>query len=120
MMMKMKIAKTTKVAIIAILVLLIFDWYYLTHWKTQHFAEASDLKIYRKSELRQYDGTDVELPVLLALDGYVYDVSSGRDDFYGPGEAYHYLAGKDASIPLQLFGKEIVKSKYQVVGIFKP
>ena len=35
-------------------------------------------------ELRRYDGSDVDLPILLAARGVVYDVTRGRD-FYGRG-----------------------------------
>ncbi|KAJ1732861.1 Dihydrodipicolinate synthase [Coemansia biformis] len=48
-----------------------------------------------KRDISQYTGADGK-PVLIALDGKVYDVSEGRG-FYGPGGAYSVFAGRDAS-----------------------
>lgn len=48
------------------------------------------------AELAKYDGTDPSLPVYLALNGTIYDVSAGRRT-YGPGGSYHYFAGRDAT-----------------------
>ncbi|KAI7230162.1 hypothetical protein KC330_g7089 [Hortaea werneckii] len=48
------------------------------------------------AELALYDGTDTTKPVLLALNGTIYDVSAGRR-VYGPGGSYHVFAGKDAA-----------------------
>ncbi|KAL2613703.1 hypothetical protein R1flu_025395 [Riccia fluitans] len=47
-------------------------------------------------ELSKYDGSNVDLPLLVAIRGKVYDVSSASD-FYGPGKSYAVFAGKDAS-----------------------
>ncbi|KAI0558678.1 Cytochrome b5-like Heme/Steroid binding [Gracilaria domingensis] len=49
-----------------------------------------------REQLRRYDGRDASLPVLLAVDGQVFDVSSAKRH-YGPGETYHCLIGRDAS-----------------------
>lgn len=47
-------------------------------------------------QLTRYDGTDPSLPILLALNGTIYDVSAGSR-VYGPGGSYHVFAGKDAA-----------------------
>ncbi|XP_052134792.1 membrane steroid-binding protein 2 [Oryza glaberrima] len=47
-------------------------------------------------ELLQYDGSDPEKPLLMAIKGQIYDVSQSRL-FYGPGGPYALFAGKDAS-----------------------
>ncbi|TKY51282.1 Membrane steroid-binding protein 1 [Spatholobus suberectus] len=47
-------------------------------------------------ELRAYDGSDPEKPLLMAIKGQIYDVSQSRM-FYGPGGPYALFAGKDAS-----------------------
>uniref|UniRef100_A0ACD5U561 Uncharacterized protein n=1 Tax=Avena sativa TaxID=4498 RepID=A0ACD5U561_AVESA len=47
-------------------------------------------------ELRQYDGSDPEKPLLMAIKGQIYDISQSRM-FYGPGGPYALFAGKDAS-----------------------
>ncbi|KAI7310506.1 hypothetical protein KC340_g10468, partial [Hortaea werneckii] len=48
------------------------------------------------AELSLYDGTDPDKPVLLALNGTIYDVTAGRR-VYGPGGSYHVFAGRDAA-----------------------
>ncbi|KAL2334666.1 hypothetical protein Fmac_015879 [Flemingia macrophylla] len=49
-----------------------------------------------EEELRAYDGSDPEKPLLMAINGQIYDVSQSRM-FYGPGGPYALFAGKDAS-----------------------
>ena len=36
------------------------------------------------------------MPIYLAINGTIYDVSNGRR-FYGPGGSYHFFGGADAS-----------------------
>lgn len=72
-------------------------------------------KIFTREELKKFDGTDSSLPIYLALDGLVYNVTVGRE-FYGPGGHYHYLAGKDYSWLLHIVGGDTIKKKYPVVG----
>lgn len=47
-------------------------------------------------ELAKYDGSDPNLPIYLAINGLVYDVSRSRN-VYGPKGAYHKLSGRDAA-----------------------
>ncbi|CAO1633139.1 unnamed protein product [Parajaminaea phylloscopi] len=47
-------------------------------------------------ELAQYDGSDPEKPVYVAIKGLVFDVSAKRE-MYAPGKGYHIFAGKDGS-----------------------
>ncbi|MEM7135292.1 MAG: cytochrome b5-like heme/steroid binding domain-containing protein [Myxococcota bacterium] len=56
-------------------------------------AEARD---YALSELAEFDGSDPNRPLLIAIRGRVYDVTRGRD-FYGPGGPYGMFAGKDCT-----------------------
>lgn len=49
-----------------------------------------------ETELLRYDGSKADLPVYLAVNGTIFDVSAGRD-VYGPGGAYHFFAGRDAT-----------------------
>ena len=51
---------------------------------------------YTDADLKAYDGTDPTKPILLAINGTIYDVSNGRKH-YGPGGSYHLFAGADAS-----------------------
>ncbi len=68
--------------------------------------------------LSQYGGDDPDKPIYLAMDGFVYDVTAGRDDYYGPGMPYHYLVGKDSSALLHIAGGAIIRSKYRIVGTY--
>lgn len=52
-------------------------------------------------ELAEYDGrmlpdSSERAPLFLAIHGRIYDVSAGWG-FYGPGQTYHKLVGKDAT-----------------------
>lgn len=52
-------------------------------------------------ELRAYDGSDPNKPLLMAIKGKIYDVSRSRM-FYGPGGPYAMFVGRDASRALAL------------------
>ncbi|KAK1365903.1 hypothetical protein POM88_041464 [Heracleum sosnowskyi] len=56
-------------------------------------------------ELRAYDGSDPNKPLLMAIKGQIYDVSRSRM-FYGPGGPYALFAGRDASRALALMSFE--------------
>ncbi|KAG0649302.1 Membrane steroid-binding 2 [Hyphodiscus hymeniophilus] len=47
-------------------------------------------------QLASYTGADPEKPIYIALNGTIFDVSSGRS-FYGPGGHYGHFAGRDAT-----------------------
>ena len=53
--------------------------------------------ILTEPQLELYDGTNPDLPLYLAIDGDVFDVSDGGRESYGPGGAYHIFAGRDAA-----------------------
>ena len=59
------------------------------------FLQSGELAL-TPAQLSQYDGSNPSLPVYLALNGTIYDVSAGRQT-YGPGGSYHYFAGRDAT-----------------------
>ncbi|KAF8875872.1 cytochrome b5-like heme/steroid binding domain-containing protein [Gymnopilus junonius] len=48
---------------------------------------------YTTEELNLYDGTDPSKPILVAIKGTIFDVSS-KKDVYGPGRSYSILRGK--------------------------
>ena len=49
-----------------------------------------------EQELSKFDGSDPSLPIYIAINGKVYDVSAGSS-YYGPGGSYHFFSGKDAA-----------------------
>jgi predicted heme/steroid binding protein len=65
--------------------------------------------------LKEFNGEDDSKPIYIGLNGKVYDVSAGRE-FYRSDGPYHYLAGKDSSVELNLFGPEIITKKYKPVA----
>lgn len=48
------------------------------------------------TELALHDGTDPALPIYVAVNGTVFDVSA-NPGMYGPGGGYHFFAGRDAT-----------------------
>lgn len=56
---------------------------------------ATVFKNYTPPELKPFNGEN-NMPVYLAVQGKVFDVTSGRN-FYGPGGPYENFAGRDAS-----------------------
>lgn len=59
-------------------------------------------KDFTVGELRQFDGTQADGRVLVAVNGTVYDVTKGKR-FYGPGGPYAAFGGTDASRGLATF-----------------
>ncbi|XP_053682803.1 membrane-associated progesterone receptor component 1-like [Sabethes cyaneus] len=59
-------------------------------------------KDFTVTELRQFDGTQPDGRVLVAVNGSVYDVTKGKR-FYGPGGPYAAFGGRDASRGLATF-----------------
>jgi len=47
-------------------------------------------------ELSAYTGVDPTLPIYVAVNGSVFDVSA-NPGMYGPGGGYHFFAGRDAA-----------------------
>jgi len=59
-------------------------------------------KDFTVQELKQFDGTQPDGRVLVAVNGHVYDVTKGKK-FYGPGGPYAAFGGRDASRGLATF-----------------
>eukprot|EP00930_Biecheleria_cincta_P079304 TRINITY_DN67097_c0_g1_i1.p1 TRINITY_DN67097_c0_g1~~TRINITY_DN67097_c0_g1_i1.p1 ORF type:complete len:186 (+),score=24.24 TRINITY_DN67097_c0_g1_i1:32-559(+) len=59
---------------------------------------------WRVGELQAYDGGDAEKPILIGVNGDVFNVWRGRD-FYGADGPYNEFAGRDAT---RLLAKHIV------------
>ncbi|TKY46362.1 Membrane steroid-binding protein 2 [Spatholobus suberectus] len=68
-------------------------------------------------ELRSYEGSDPNKPLLMAIKGQIYDVSSGRN-FYGPGGPYAMFTGKECSRALALlsFKPEDINGNLEGLG----
>lgn len=87
--------------------------------KEESVPAPTTLPTYTTTSLAQFNGEDLALPIYIAFDGDVYDVSSGRK-FYGPEGTYHFLAGSDGTSLLKIMGGDIIKKKYPVIGTFSP
>ncbi|KAL4873816.1 hypothetical protein BDV12DRAFT_159665 [Aspergillus spectabilis] len=48
------------------------------------------------TDLALYDGTNPDLPIYLAVNGTIFDVSA-NPHMYGPGGGYHFFSGRDAT-----------------------
>ncbi len=77
------------------------------------------LPAFNTETLAQYNDADSSLPIYIAFDGDVYDVTLGRS-YYEPGGAYAFLAGTDGTELLSVIGGDIIKKKYPVIGTFTP
>lgn len=102
---------------IGILLLAVITYYLLFFHVSGPPRVPDNLPRYAAATLAEYNGENEDLPIYIALDGYVYDVTAGKS-FYIPGGAYHSIAGKDASRELHFFGGNIIKGKYPIVGMF--
>ena len=68
----------------------------LTNAKDETLAGAWSALFKPLYELKDYDGTDYDGPILLGADGKVFNVWRGRH-FYAPGGPYASMAGRDAT-----------------------
>lgn len=68
-------------------------WYTNPKAVVQYFKGPINLT---PEQLLQYDGSDPEKPIYLAINGTIFDVSEGRKT-YGPGGSYSVFAGRDAT-----------------------
>ncbi|CAO3680754.1 unnamed protein product [Rhizopus stolonifer] len=73
-----------------------WTWGYRGKWTNiKTYLPRKEL-IFTETELSKYDGTDRSLPIYLAVDGDVFDVSKGAG-WYGKGGSYSHFSGKDAA-----------------------
>lgn len=82
----------------------------------QATVSAKNLPVISKAKLKAFDGVKNQ-KIYLGFDCLVYDVTAGKESYYGLGKDYHYLVGRDATEQLNIFGGGIIKTKYPVVGI---
>lgn len=72
-----------------------FTWEYRSKWTQLKTYWPQNQRLFSERLLAEYDGTVLGSPIYLAIDGNVYDVTSGSA--YQPGGSYHILAGVDAA-----------------------
>ncbi|KAK7061355.1 sterol metabolism-related protein [Favolaschia claudopus] len=71
-----------------------YTWEYETRFlPTLKSLWPTDQRLFSEKLLTEYTGEG--RPTYLAIDGDVYDVSSGKS--YQPGGSYHFMAGRDAA-----------------------
>ncbi|KAJ1824053.1 hypothetical protein GGH91_004693 [Coemansia sp. RSA 2671] len=82
-------------------------WGHSSKWTNWRNYIPRQKRVFTPHELSMHDGSNPGLPLLLAIEGDVYDVSSGWG-FYGPGSSYSLFAGRDAS---RAFGTNCLSRK---------
>jgi predicted heme/steroid binding protein len=108
---------------VAVLVIgIVFGYKYLNKSECQKVRETNaiyqNLPTITQSELSKHDG--IHNPTIyIAFNCIVYDVTEGKNEYYGEGTAYHYLVARDATKQLKIFGGDIIESKYPPVGILE-
>lgn len=88
------------VALVSYYVTGTFTWDYETRWTNPSYIKfrLSNLNgplSFTEQELSKYNGKDPSLPIYLAINGSVYDVSA-KPLTYGPGGPYGFFSGRDA------------------------
>lgn len=82
------------VALLSVLLAVIFI---PREWSLKFGNESAYIPLMNSHELSLYDGRQGSKGLYLALLGQVFDVNKG-EKHYGHGGAYHFMAGKDASL----------------------
>ncbi|KAG6850167.1 hypothetical protein H0H93_000294 [Arthromyces matolae] len=72
-----------------------YTWEYESKWTQLKTYWPTDQRLFSERLLAEHDGSVPERPIYLAIDGDVYDVSTGAA--YQPGGSYAILAGVDAA-----------------------
>lgn len=106
------------VLLVVVILIEIFSVYLLSVKVLNNYAiiqAEQSLLNFTTDNLSLYNGINPDLPIYLAFNGYVYDVTPGKN-YYEVGGSYHYLAGKDSTADLNLFGGDIIVRKYKVIG----
>lgn len=74
-------------------------WGYKGKWinpRYLKFRAVGRPLVFEMSELAKYNGADSTLPIYLAINGSVYDVTASRH-MYGPKGPYRFFSGRDAT-----------------------
>lgn len=104
-----------------VLVILVIAIYLVVKYllNNKSICKDMDIPLFTTATISEFNGTDPNKPIYLAYEGCVYDVSEGREKFYGPNMEYNYLTGTDATSELHIAGGGIIKAKYKIIGKFK-
>lgn len=76
-----------------------FLWGYESHWTNPRYIKFrlfEQMYQFTEDELRIYNGYNPHLPIFLAIDGNVYDVTA-KPETYGKLGGYNMFAGRDAA-----------------------
>ncbi|RPB20438.1 cytochrome b5, partial [Terfezia boudieri ATCC MYA-4762] len=73
-----------------------FTFGYHPAWARWDYWEKPTIRVFTDEQLSLHDGRDPTLPLLLAINGSVFDVSSNPTT-YGPGGGYSVFTGADAA-----------------------
>ncbi|XP_012547121.1 membrane-associated progesterone receptor component 2-like [Bombyx mandarina] len=94
---------------------ILYKFYYKYKTHCSKVAPLKKLPKLRKDmtavELRQYDGTQEGGRVLMAVNGWIFDVTRGNR-FYGPGGPYAVFGGRDATRGLATFSVTAPEKDY--------
>lgn len=84
-------------ALVAFLSVLLAVFFFPPEWSLTFGNKSSHIGLMNNDELSFYNGKEGSKGLYLALLGQIFDVNKG-EKHYGPGGAYHFMAGKDASL----------------------
>lgn len=102
--------------LVGILVISIIAYKYNYNKNLPPLPVPAFLTTFTLEEVVKYNGQDPTLPIYMVYDGLVYDVTGGKD-FYGTGNAYNYLTGRDVTEEINSVGLgDTIKRKYPVIG----
>ncbi|PIK58120.1 hypothetical protein BSL78_04976 [Apostichopus japonicus] len=77
---------------------------------------AEELRVFTTDEIAEYDGSDPDKPIYMAVKGLVFDVTDGKE-FYGKGKGYNVLVGRDATRAVALWSLEKKDLTHDVTGL---
>lgn len=72
--------------------------------------------IFTADSIAEYDGSDPNKPIYMAVKGVVFDVTSGKR-FYGKESEYNVLVGKDASRGVAKMSLEAEDLTHDISGL---
>nr|XP_032818651.1 neudesin [Petromyzon marinus]APA19933.1 neudesin [Petromyzon marinus] len=58
--------------------------------------QEEPVRLFTDADIAEYNGDDPEKPIYMAVNGVVFDVSTGKG-YYGKGASYNALAGRDST-----------------------